>query len=58
MTADTPAALAMVTIDCTDPAREAAFWASALGWEMTYADADYGLATDGTLRLGFGRIDG
>ncbi len=55
---DAPAALAMVTIDCADPAKEAEFWAAALGWEVTYSDADYGLATDGRMRLGFGRTDG
>jgi catechol 2,3-dioxygenase-like lactoylglutathione lyase family enzyme len=58
MTTDAPAALAMVTVDCADPAGEAAFWAAALGWEVTYADGDYGMASDGTLRLGFGRVDG
>ena len=58
MTTDAPAALAMVTIDCADPAGEAAFWAAALGWEVTYADDNYGMASDGTQRLGFGRIEG
>ena len=58
MTTEAPAALAMVTIDCADPAGEAAFWAAALGWEVTYADDNYGMASDGTQRLGFGRIEG
>lgn len=53
-----PASLAMVTIDCADPAAEASFWASALGWEVTYSDNDYGMVSDGTSRLGFGRVDG
>lgn len=58
MTTEAPATLAMVTIDCSDPAKEATFWAAALGWEVTYADADYGMASNGTQRLGFGRVDG
>lgn len=58
MTTEAPAALAMVTIDCADPAGEAAFWAAALGWEVTYADDDYGMASDGRQRLGFGRVEG
>lgn len=55
---DAPATLAMVTIDCADPAKEAAFWAAALGWEVTYADENYGMASDGAQRLGFGRVEG
>jgi len=27
------ATLAMVTVDCADPKREAEFWAAVLGWE-------------------------
>ena len=57
MTTESPAALAMVTIDCADPSQEAEFWAAALGWKVTYADDNYGMASDGTLRLGFGRVD-
>lgn len=29
-----------VSFDCRDPARLAAFWAEALGWHVTFADAD------------------
>jgi catechol 2,3-dioxygenase-like lactoylglutathione lyase family enzyme len=29
-----------VSFDCHDPARLAAFWAEALGWRVTFADAD------------------
>ncbi|HEY5010483.1 MAG TPA: VOC family protein [Acidimicrobiales bacterium] len=29
-----------VSIDCHDPARLADFWAEALGWRVTFADAD------------------
>lgn len=53
-----PAVLAMTTIDCADPAREAAFWAAALGWEVTYADESYGMVVKDGQRLGFGRVEG
>lgn len=53
-----PASLAMVTIDCADPAAEAAFWAAALGWQVTYSDENYGMVTQGDQRLGFGRVEG
>jgi hypothetical protein len=29
-----------VSFDCRDPARLAAFWAEAIGWRVTFADAD------------------
>ena len=57
MSASAPARLAMVTIDCADPAREAAFWAAALGWEVSYSDENYGMVTKGDQRIGFGRVD-
>jgi hypothetical protein len=58
MSITAPASLAMVTIDCADPAKEAAFWAAALGWDVLYSDNDYGMVGDGTQRLGFGRVEG
>jgi hypothetical protein len=53
-----PATLAMVTIDCADPAGEAAFWAAALGWQNSYSDENYGMVTKGDQRIGFGRVEG
>lgn len=53
-----PASLAMVTIDCADPKGEAQFWAAVLGWEVTYSEGDYGMISDGSQRLGFGRVEG
>jgi predicted enzyme related to lactoylglutathione lyase len=53
-----PATLAMTTIDCADPSREAAFWAAALGWEVTYADENYGMVVKDGQRIGFGRVEG
>ena len=58
MSASAPAVLAMVTIDCADPAAEAAFWAAALGWQVTYSDENYGMVSQGDQRLGFGRVEG
>jgi catechol 2,3-dioxygenase-like lactoylglutathione lyase family enzyme len=52
-----PATLAMTTIDCADPEREARFWAAALGWEVAHADADYGMVVNGQQRIGFGRVE-
>ncbi len=48
----------MVTIDCADPAKEAAFWAAALGWEVSYSDQNYGMVTKGDQRIGFGKVEG
>ncbi len=53
-----PATLAMTTIDCADPSREAAFWAAALGWEVSYADENYGMVVKDGHRIGFGRVEG
>ena len=65
MTPSTPSApssahatLAMTTIDCADPEREARFWAAALGWDVAHADGDYGMVVNGSQRLGFGRVEG
>jgi len=58
MSASAPATLAMVTIDCADPAREAEFWAAALGWEVSYSDENYGMVTKGDQRIGFGKVEG
>ena len=58
MSGSAPATLAMVTVDCADPAGEAAFWAAALGWKVSYSDANYGMVTKGHQRIGFGRVEG
>ena len=58
MSESAPATLAMDTIDCADPAAEAAFWAAALGWQNSYSDENYGMVTKGDQRIGFGRVEG
>lgn len=51
------ARLAMVTIDCTDPQAEAAFWSALLGWTTTYADENYAMLSGPDHALGFGRSE-
>lgn len=50
--------LAMVTIDCDDPRREAEFWSEVLGLEQTYGDDNYAMlkGPDGPA-IGFGRVE-
>ena len=56
---DTPTAtLSMVNIDSSDPARAAQFYATALGWNVTYSDDNYGMVEGDGVKLGFGRVDG
>ncbi len=58
MSESAPATLAMVTIDCADPAAAAALWPAALGWQNSYSDENYGMVTKGDQRIGFGRVEG
>ncbi|MFF2554451.1 VOC family protein [Nocardia sp. NPDC058058] len=51
------ATLAMLNIDSGDPARQARFYANALGWEITYSDDNYGMVEGDGQKIGFGRID-
>src|SRR5579875_1268919 len=55
---ETTAALSMVNIDSGDPARQARFFAAALGWEVTYSDDNYGMVEGDGIRIGFGKIEG
>ncbi|MEH0938069.1 VOC family protein [Micromonospora psammae] len=51
--------LAMVNLDSSDPAGQAAFYHRLLGWKITHSEAEYAMITspDGT-SVGFGRVDG
>lgn len=52
------ATLTLVNLDSSDPAALTAFWAEALGWEVTYSDADYGMIVGPAgATIGFGRIE-
>lgn len=52
------ASLAMITLDCDDPAKAAAFWSGVLGWELTHSGEDYAMLSGPSHVLGFGRVAG
>jgi predicted enzyme related to lactoylglutathione lyase len=52
------ARLAMVNIDCTDPARLAEFYGRVLGWPVTHSEAEYAMISGDGTSIGFGRVDG
>lgn len=52
-----PAELTTIVLDCADPAALAAFYAKALGLEVTYEDADT-VQLGGSVGLGFQRVAG
>lgn len=54
----THARLAMVTLDCSDPRSQAAFWSAALDREVAHAEDEYAMVTGDGTTLGFGRVDG
>jgi catechol 2,3-dioxygenase-like lactoylglutathione lyase family enzyme len=52
------ATLAMVSLDCANPARLAEFYHEVLGWEITHSQDDYAMITDANgTNIGFGRLD-
>ncbi|MEV6448395.1 VOC family protein [Amycolatopsis sp. NPDC051716] len=53
-----PAELTTVVLDCADPAALAAFYAKALGWEVTSSDDDTVQLGGGPVGLGFQRVAG
>jgi predicted enzyme related to lactoylglutathione lyase len=56
--ADRTATLAMLNIDTADPAIQAHFYATALGWEITYCDDNYGMIEGNGIKIGFGKVEG
>ena len=52
------ATLAMVNLDCADPPALAAFYHEVLGWPLRHSDENYAMIGDGTMNIGFGRVDG
>ncbi|TDQ51438.1 VOC family protein [Actinorugispora endophytica] len=52
------ATLAMVTIDCADPARLSAFYAAVLGWEVRHSEDEYAMIAGEGTPIGFGRVPG
>ena len=51
------AELTTIVLDCADPAALAAFYGKALGWEVTYEDAET-VQLGGPVTLGFQRVEG
>ncbi|HEY7430947.1 MAG TPA: VOC family protein [Streptosporangiaceae bacterium] len=51
-------ALAMLNLDCADPAAMAAFYHGMLGWEITASERDYAVIRGGTTTIGFTRRAG
>ena len=51
--------LKMVTLDCSDPRAEAAFWSALLGWDVAVAEDEYAMVAPagGGAMLGFGRVE-
>ncbi|HLL66841.1 MAG TPA: VOC family protein [Micromonosporaceae bacterium] len=52
------ATLAMVNLDCPDPAASAAFYSALTGWEVLHSEAEYAMIGDGGTSIGFGRVPG
>jgi predicted enzyme related to lactoylglutathione lyase len=52
------ASLAMVNLDCTDPAGLARFYSAVLGWPVVHSMDEYAMISDGVTSIGFGRVDG
>lgn len=52
------ARLAMVTIDCADPAAEAHFWAALTGGDVVVVTEEYGMVAGEGPAIGFGRVEG
>lgn len=51
------ARLAMITLDCADPAASGAFWSALLGWQVAASSEDYAMLTGPSHALGFGRVE-
>jgi predicted enzyme related to lactoylglutathione lyase len=52
------ARLAMVNIDCAEPARLAQFDGRVLGWSVTHSEAEYAMISGEGTSIGFGRVEG
>ncbi|MDO3685777.1 VOC family protein [Micromonospora sp. C28ISP2-4] len=50
--------IAMISIDSSDPAAHAAFYAKALGWEITHSEAEYAMIVKDGPAIGFGLVPG
>ncbi|OZC88713.1 glyoxalase [Rhodococcus sp. 06-412-2C] len=57
MTETPVATLKMVTLDCADPAANATFWSSLLGWSVVHSEQEYAMLQGPSSALGFGRVN-
>ncbi len=55
-TAQPVATLAMVNLDCADPATSAAFYSGLTGWDVLHSADEYAMIGDGRTSIGFGRV--
>ncbi len=51
------ATLSMLNIDSANPAKLAHFYATVLGWKVTYSDDSYGMIEGNGTKIGFGKIE-
>ncbi|MGC4892822.1 VOC family protein [Micromonospora sp. DT31] len=54
----THADIAMISLDSSDPAAHAAFYAHALGAEITHSETEYAMIVAGGTPIGFGLLPG
>ncbi len=52
------ASMAMINVDADNPAAQATFYASVLGWEVLASQEEYAMIGDGSVSIGFGRVPG
>lgn len=52
------ATLAMISLDAQDPAAQARFYSSVLGWEVLHSEDAYAMIGDGSTSIGFGQVPG
>jgi predicted enzyme related to lactoylglutathione lyase len=50
------ASLAMVNLECADPAAMTDFYHQVLGWDITYQDENYGMVSGNGTSIGFGKV--
>jgi predicted enzyme related to lactoylglutathione lyase len=51
------ATIAMINLDCADPAALAEFYHHVLGWDIAHSQDEYAMISDGRTAIGFGRVD-
>jgi catechol 2,3-dioxygenase-like lactoylglutathione lyase family enzyme len=52
------ATIAMISLECANPAAQARFYADMLGWDVTHSEDEYAMISDGSSSIGWGRRAG